>query len=64
MSATECLHCDGWGCTRCQPKREAGEQGLNELELELVRLRNEVRRLAAPVCCPSCGTEVERSAAR
>lgn len=29
---------------------------------ELDRLRAEVKRLAAPVCCPHCGVEVERRA--
>lgn len=60
----KCPHCSGGGYVwvslydegRALDAPDAGE-------LELERLRAEVKRLAARVCCPNCGTEIERSAA-
>ena len=42
-----CIHCEGFGCTRCLTadqvrERQGGEQGLRAEELELLRLRQEV----------------------
>lgn len=79
MATEHCWWCEGWGCSRCEPPYAAsrGIDGPTPEELELERLRafrtqhqaeidrlrTELLRLAAPVCCPNCGTEVERSAA-
>lgn len=58
-----CGRCDGWGCLKCMPEaqrleRLGGEQGLDAEELELVRLRAEVRRLDA--IRVECEQQVER----
>lgn len=59
----ECKHCNGSGYVLVSPYAEGrGEQGLDDGELELARLRAQVKRLAGVVCCPSCGTEIERRA--
>lgn len=62
MSSPGCLHCEDWGCRRCTPQPDAGEQGFTVEEKVLLELRAQVRRLELPVCCPNCGTEIERKA--
>lgn len=45
VGSSACLSCDDWGCRRCRPQPEAGEQGLTVEELELVGLRRRVHAL-------------------
>jgi hypothetical protein len=45
-----CLHCDGWGCSRCLPRR--GEQGPSDGELREERLKARVRELEALLNMP------------
>lgn len=47
-----CRNCDGWGCRVCKNPLEVhassgGEQGLTAAELEVLSLRNEVKKLKA-----------------
>lgn len=58
----ECPRCNGTGYVyRDTYAPEAAIDAPDDQELELERLKRRVRQLAAPVCCPSCGAEVERS---
>lgn len=75
----ECDRCNGNGYVWVDtyaPSRAIDAPDADELEhkrlrafcaqhqLELDRLRAELLRLAAPVCCPGCGEEIERSVSR
>lgn len=63
LQGGECQYCNGTGYEyrSCYSSRFAIDPPSDE-ELELDRLRAELRRLAATVCCPTCGTEIERRA--
>lgn len=40
----EC-HCEGWGCRRCTPQPDAGEQGATVADKEVLALQGRVREL-------------------
>ena len=48
-----CIHCNGWNCTRCRPPtvddvaRLGGEQGPDAQDIEVARLRDELRTTKA-----------------
>lgn len=59
----QCDLCNGTGYIYSRPYDSSrGIDAPDQAELELERLRAEVRRLAARVCCPDCGAEIERRA--
>lgn len=54
----DCWWCGGWGCRRCTPQPDAGEQGATVADKEVLALQDRVRELEQPIpmtlWCPKC----------